>query len=146
MRQTLKKKMRIIFYIAMENDHDCVVLSALGCGAYKNPPKHIAMLFKEVLEEDAFRGKFKKVIFSIIDDGNTGKEHNPRGNIIPFKEVFDKKHDCQKFYPAEQTRFPSPEKIISIIVFEVGSSLNGVTSYVSLSASGKYLDYFIAYC
>jgi len=146
MRQTLKKKMRIIFYIAMENDHDCVVLSALGCGAYKNPPKHIAMLFKEVLEEDAFRGKFKKVIFSIIDDGNTGKEHNPRGNIIPFKEVFDKKHDFLKFYPVwEQTRFPFTEKIITIIVVEVESSLNGVTSYVSLSASGgKYTDYFIA--
>jgi uncharacterized protein (TIGR02452 family) len=86
--ENTKQKMRIIFHIALVNGHDSLVLSAMGCGAFKNPPRHIALLFKEVMEEEAFSGKFKYLVFAIIDDGNTGKAHNPQGNIVPFLDVF----------------------------------------------------------
>jgi len=80
--------MRIIFHIALVNGHDSIVLSAMGCGAFKNPPRHIALLFKEVMQEEAYIGKFKYLVFAIIDDGNAGKAHNPQGNIVPFQDVF----------------------------------------------------------
>jgi len=86
--ENTKQKMRIIFHIALLNGHDSIVLSAMGCGAFKNPPRHIALLFKEVMQEEAFSGKFKCLVFAIIDDGNTGKAHNPQGNIVPFLDVF----------------------------------------------------------
>jgi len=84
-----KHKIRNILRISAAHQHDCVILSALGCGAYGNPPHHMAQLFKEVLTEDDFAGRFKAVIFAIIDDHNAWKPHNPLGNLIPFQEVFN---------------------------------------------------------
>ncbi len=83
-----KEKIRTILRISAMNSHDSVVLSAFGCGAFKNPPNHIARLFKEVFEEDEFKNRFKLVVFSIIDDHNSWKKHNPKGNILPFLEMF----------------------------------------------------------
>jgi len=39
-----KRKMRVILYLALANGHDSVVLSAMGCGAYKNPPGYVSVL------------------------------------------------------------------------------------------------------
>jgi ribA/ribD-fused uncharacterized protein len=83
-----KRKMRIILYLALEHFHDSVVLSAMGCGAYKNPPGHIAQLFREVINEPKFRNKFKHISFAIFNDHNANKAHNPLGNVYPFAEVF----------------------------------------------------------
>jgi len=81
-----KKKISTILSIALEEGHDSIVLSALGCGAYVNPPKHIARLFKEVIKE--FDGQFKEIVFAIYDDHNSGKDHNPKGNLCSFSDVF----------------------------------------------------------
>lgn len=83
-----KEKMRTILRIAGKHKHDSLVLSAFGCGAFANPPNHIAELFKEVFAEKEFNNRFKVVVFSIIDDHNSKKSHNPDGNIIPFTEIF----------------------------------------------------------
>ncbi|KAJ3056172.1 hypothetical protein HK097_007896, partial [Rhizophlyctis rosea] len=82
-------KIRAILHIGLSNSHDAIVLSAFGCGAFKNPPTTIAKLFKEVLEEHpANMQNYKVVVFAIFDDERTRKEHNPRGNLVPFQEVF----------------------------------------------------------
>ena len=85
-----KEKIRTILRICGENNHDCLVLSAFGCGAFRNPPQHMAELFKEVFEEPEFINQFKLVVFSIIDDHNSWGEHNPEGNVIPFARVFER--------------------------------------------------------
>ncbi|CAF4818268.1 unnamed protein product [Rotaria sp. Silwood1] len=85
--QNTKNKMESIFKIALENKHDILILSALGCGAYQNPPKHIAQLFHEVITTK-YKNTFKYIVFAIIDDHNAKKAHNPTGNIQPFAEVF----------------------------------------------------------
>ena len=36
----------------------------------------------------SFEGCFKKIVFAIIDDHNTKKEHNPEGNVLPFCKIF----------------------------------------------------------
>jgi uncharacterized protein (TIGR02452 family) len=83
-----KNKIRTIFNIAAVNQQKTLILSAFGCGAFRNPPKHIAELFKEVLEEERYKNRFKEICFAILDDHNSRKEHNPEGNYKPFKEVF----------------------------------------------------------
>jgi uncharacterized protein (TIGR02452 family) len=85
-----REKMRTILRIAGKYKHDALVLSAFGCGAFANPPYHIALLFSEVFNEREFINRFKQVVFSIIDDHNSHKEHNPEGNVLPFLRVFDK--------------------------------------------------------
>jgi uncharacterized protein (TIGR02452 family) len=84
-----KEKIRTILRIGGKYGHDALVLSAFGCGAFANPPHHIALLFREVFNEAEFKSRFKALVFSIIDDHNSHKEHNPDGNVLPFLEVFD---------------------------------------------------------
>jgi len=81
--------MRTILRIAGKYAHDCLVLGTFGCGAFQNPPNHIAELFCKVFLEDEFSRRFKTVVFAILEDHNTGKEHNPYGNVLPFLRVFD---------------------------------------------------------
>ncbi|CAF1041068.1 unnamed protein product, partial [Didymodactylos carnosus] len=82
-----RKKIENLFAIAHIQGHDSLVLSAMGCGAFKNPPQHIALLFKSVI--DQYAGFFKQIIFAIVDGHNTGKQINPDGNFLPFKDALD---------------------------------------------------------
>jgi uncharacterized protein (TIGR02452 family) len=84
-----KEKIRTIFRITGKYKHDSLVLGAFGCGAFANPPNHIAELFKEVFLEKEFINRFKFIVFSIYEDHNSNKHHNPNGNVLPFLEVFD---------------------------------------------------------
>lgn len=74
-------KMRTLFRIAIDNGQRYLVLGALGCGAFANPPHHIAQLFKETLSEPEFQGCFQHITFAIKGGPNGG-------NFSPFKAVF----------------------------------------------------------
>ena len=84
-----KNKMRTIFRIGLLHHHDSLVLGALGCGAFRNPPSHIAKLFHEVMEEPEFKNKYKLLLFAILDDHNAKLMHNPDGNYFPFVREFN---------------------------------------------------------
>jgi uncharacterized protein (TIGR02452 family) len=62
--QIMKKKIKMLFYMASKNGNDSLVLSAWGCGAFYNPPEHVAKLFKEVLLE--YNGVVKEVVFAVL--------------------------------------------------------------------------------
>ncbi len=81
-----KEKIRIMLRLAIEAGHDSLVLSAFGCGAYRNPPEHIAELFHTVFQETEFKGQLKMIVFAIIEDHNSRHPHNPNGNFLPFFE------------------------------------------------------------
>lgn len=82
------EKMRTIFRIGALHGHDSLVLSAMGCGAFANPPAHIARLFHQVIGEEEFRGRFRLIDFAILDGYRTGLRHNPDGNLLPFQQEF----------------------------------------------------------
>jgi uncharacterized protein (TIGR02452 family) len=83
----MKRKMRVILNMALENQCYNIILSAFGCGAYRNPPEKVAKCFKQIIEE--FEGMFENIIFAIIDDHNSNKDHNKEGNLAPFAKQFD---------------------------------------------------------
>ena len=60
------------------------MLGAIGCGAFNNPPHHVALLFKEIFAEPAYAHAIKKVVFAIK------KDHNSRNTDLAkiFEEVF----------------------------------------------------------
>ena len=76
-------KARTILRIAYENGQNALVLGALGCGAFHNPPKHVAEIFKKVIAEPEFAGIFDYIYFAIIND------HNANGNYEAFYDVFN---------------------------------------------------------
>ena len=84
-----KEKIRTMLNLAIFWENDSLVLGAFGCGAFANPPEDVAKLFKEVLNEPDYKDKFEKIVFAVLDDGNSHKEHNPRGNFLPFKEILE---------------------------------------------------------
>jgi uncharacterized protein (TIGR02452 family) len=86
---TAKQKIRTILRIAGKYHHDALVLGAFGCGAFANPPNHVAKLFKEVFAENEFENQFKTIVFAILEDHNRERKHSPNGNVLPFLEVFD---------------------------------------------------------
>ena len=86
--EPIKNKIRTILRIGLEQGHDSLVLGALGCGAFCNPPRHIAGLFNEVLNENEFVNKYKHIVFAILEDHNSHKRHNAEGNYLPFKQEF----------------------------------------------------------
>ncbi|KAJ5659130.1 hypothetical protein N7507_005581 [Penicillium longicatenatum] len=72
-RSLTKQKMRLVLRIAAAHKHSMLVLGALGCGVYANPPAEVAKCWLEVLKEDEFRGNWwRKVHFAVYDSKNEG--------------------------------------------------------------------------
>ena len=86
--EPIKNKIRTIFRIGLVHGHDSLVLGALGCGAFRNPPRHVARLFHEVIDEPEFKNKYCCIVFAILDDHNAHQSHNPEGNYKPFADEF----------------------------------------------------------
>ena len=86
--EPIKNKIRTIFRIGLLHGHDSLVLGALGCGAFRNPPCHVARLFHEIMEEREVRNQYRKIVFAILDDHNAHQSHNPEGNFKPFMDEF----------------------------------------------------------
>lgn len=83
-----QRKLRAILRACAHGGDDAIVLGAFGCGAFRNPPAHMARLFREVFAEAEFRGVFRRLVFAILDDHNAHRSHNPEGNLLPFLRVF----------------------------------------------------------
>ena len=72
-RELMKEKMRNVLRIAGLNGHRKLVLGALGCGAFSNPPVEVAKCWLEVFREDEFTGGWwESVVFAITGDTNSG--------------------------------------------------------------------------
>eukprot|EP00933_Yihiella_yeosuensis_P041536 TRINITY_DN35920_c0_g1_i1.p1 TRINITY_DN35920_c0_g1~~TRINITY_DN35920_c0_g1_i1.p1 ORF type:complete len:560 (-),score=76.52 TRINITY_DN35920_c0_g1_i1:173-1801(-) len=83
--EQMKAKIAAIVQAAEKAGCDCGVFSAFGCGAFGNPPEIVAELFRAEIENSSLT----YVVFCILNDHNAGKSHNPEGNFVPFKRVFE---------------------------------------------------------
>jgi uncharacterized protein (TIGR02452 family) len=52
-----------IFKTAYYNGNETLVLGALGCGAYHNPPMEVIKIFNRFLKK--YNGCFKKIVFAV---------------------------------------------------------------------------------
>ena len=92
--QPMRQSIRNLLAAVRHADCDTVLLSAFGCGAYRNPPDAVARLF----DEEMGRINLKRVIFCIKEDHNSGCAWNPRGNYRPFKHRFPQ-NCCEHSWP-----------------------------------------------
>lgn len=80
--QDMGNKVRQTLRIFATHKVRSIVLGALGCGVFANPPKRVARDFKKVIKEKEFEGYFDEVVFAILDIRGS---HNQE----IFSEVFE---------------------------------------------------------
>ncbi|MBI2707789.1 MAG: TIGR02452 family protein [Proteobacteria bacterium] len=69
--ESTKRKVYAFFDMALENGNDSLVLGALGCGAFGNPPEEMIKVFQDVLKE--YEGCFKEIRFAVLGNFNFTK-------------------------------------------------------------------------
>ena len=84
--EIMRNKIRTIFRMGVEHGKDALVLGAFGCGAYKLPSDAVAALFRQVMNEPEFAGKFRLLVFAIRE--STHKPNGPDGKYAPFYQEF----------------------------------------------------------
>lgn len=91
LRAETKRKMRVVLRVAALGGHTKLVLGALGCGVFGNPPREVAECFLEVLREKEFQGGWwEEVAFAVLDNvkGPEGGKDG-KGNFGAFYRVLD---------------------------------------------------------
>jgi uncharacterized protein (TIGR02452 family) len=64
-----RKFLSLFHYIAQTPGYDYVVLGALGCGVFQNPPADIAQIFSEVIQ--LYAGRLPPICFAILKSQTT---------------------------------------------------------------------------
>ena len=80
--EIMMMKVRLILQIAKSKGITHLVLGALGCGAYRNPPVEVAGIFKKAILGSRKRAGvegIEEIVFAIFDDGE---------NLRVFREAF----------------------------------------------------------
>jgi len=80
-RTKTKHKLEAVLNTFLEESCYNIVLGAYGCGAFGNPVKDIALIFKELLESDKYKNTFQKVVFAVLKEAG-GNNYNA------FREIF----------------------------------------------------------
>uniref|UniRef100_A0A7S3GTA2 Microbial-type PARG catalytic domain-containing protein n=1 Tax=Spumella elongata TaxID=89044 RepID=A0A7S3GTA2_9STRA len=62
----MTKKVEALLAILEHLGYPDLVLSAWGCGAFRNPPEEVARIFKKALSE-RFARSFRRVAFAVYD-------------------------------------------------------------------------------
>ena len=87
--QIMFDKIRTIYRIALLNGHNSLVLGAFGCGVFQLKPELVAKYFKQILDEDEFRGKFHTIVFAMLEGKATPrKKVEEEGDFAPFYQIF----------------------------------------------------------
>lgn len=60
----MQNKIDMIFKVAIKHDHKQLVLGALGCGVFYNPPEEVALMFKKSLAK--YSHYFTRIGFAIL--------------------------------------------------------------------------------
>lgn len=101
------KQIKLILLMALKHKSTHLILGALGCGAYHNPPEEVAKMFRRVMLGNS-KGKgamdlsgIEEIVFAIFDDGV---------NLKVFKEYFEEdvsvssgSGDGERVYPIDKT-------------------------------------------
>jgi len=80
----LRDKLHLLFQTAIVENCDTLILSALGCGAWNNPPEPVAKIFREVMT--VYDGYFRSIVFAILTEA-PGAKGISENNFETFKRV-----------------------------------------------------------
>jgi uncharacterized protein (TIGR02452 family) len=88
----LRRKVELVLQVAHRHGHDAVVLGAMGCGAWKSPPEHVAEIMRDALRALP-QGAFRAVAVAVLSGAAPGYvtvDHSSRpDNHAVFSRFFD---------------------------------------------------------
>lgn len=84
----VRRRIRAVLFAAVAKNIRSLVLGAFGCGAYRNPPYHVAHIFCDELLSQRFRGAFRDVVFAIVDPK---ADATWTGNFATFVDVVQRR-------------------------------------------------------
>ena len=79
--EVFKKRMDQVLAIAANQKIETLILGAWGCGVFRNEPKEVAHLFKEIISEK-YPGAFQKIVFAVYDTSEK------KSNFKFFEDAF----------------------------------------------------------
>ena len=82
--QRSAEKIRTMLRVAHLHHHKTLILGAFGCGAYGNPARQMAVIFRAVLNESEFHAAFVRIVFAILD-----RPYSLTNNYQTFKGVLE---------------------------------------------------------
>ena len=89
-RETLRAKVETMFQAAQVNGNDALVLGAMGCGAWRNPPASVAKVMRDVV--DSARGSVAHVAVACLEvdprDYIVRRRDRPESNYAFFSREF----------------------------------------------------------
>lgn len=68
--EIMEEKISNMLYIPYKNGCKNIVLSAFGCGVFKNDPNFVSIMFKNLLDS-GFSSLYSKISFAILNDRNS---------------------------------------------------------------------------
>jgi uncharacterized protein (TIGR02452 family) len=81
----LENKVKMIIQVALKYNHNTIIFGAMGCGAWQNPPQHVATIFRKILKE--YDGIIDNYIFAILRNYNNDDDDDSENNYDVFKNV-----------------------------------------------------------
>lgn len=80
-----EQRWRRILSVAAEQKVDVLILGALGCGAFENPPQLVAAAFANVLGE--YSRCFETIEFAVFTTNPSGANYQAFGNIPGIEKI-----------------------------------------------------------
>lgn len=68
-REIMTEKIKLLLRVAVRRKKTRLVLGALGCGVFRNPPEEVAPIFRQLLHDEEFKGYFEHIVFAILPNG-----------------------------------------------------------------------------
>lgn len=87
----LEVKVRTVLQVAARHGNDAVVFGAIGCGAWKCPPTHVAEVLARELASAAESGAFRRIDLAVLRGTAPGYitvDHAAVDNFSVFSRVF----------------------------------------------------------
>lgn len=83
------KRIEMIYRVAIDNQVDTLILGAYGCGAFNNPTKHVADIFRDL--SNKYTGFIKNIVFAVINGNlNEKRKDSTESTYSIFQRAFNK--------------------------------------------------------
>ena len=139
-KATVRVKCEMMLNVCAQNGADILILGAIGCGWFQNPPGDVAAAFRSTIE--LYAGRFKEIYFAILDPAVAIKFADVLvGSPYPFKGGDPIETSPSREYPLLTPALPPPTDVSLPVCRSCGSCVSLVPGHYSNFSHPPYCPY-----